>query len=363
MKTYLIAGIPLALKYHYPDFLDDNIEKYEKDIQPKYVIETKLVSEVKPLTNPFMQDTYRRFYQDDTYQTIQVVNKEGQIKYELKHNLKYESTIITIVEVLTKKPAEMEYIFISMIFLDIAILNGFVPLHASCIVKDDEAYLFSAPSGTGKSTHAGLYKEKFNAFNLNDDKPIIKNNLVYGTPFSGKTSENRNAVYPVKAIYFLEQSSIDHIHKLTIDEASKKLLRNIARPATQAMWEAVLPNLNGLLFQIPFYQTQLTLNKNSVYMTYYEPNKEKRMKIKPGFIIKTIGLRYMVLPIDAQALHFNGIMTLNKSGKLLFESLETEQTLESLTQVLMNHYEVSLEDARKDVIIFIDKLKEKDLLC
>ncbi|MCU0105644.1 hypothetical protein N7603_08230, partial [Acholeplasma vituli] len=167
MKTYLIAGIPLALKYHYPDFLNDNIEKYEKDIQPKYVIETKLVSEIKSLTNPFMQDTYRRFYQDDTYQTIQVVNKEGQIKYELKHTLNYESTIITIVEVLTKKPAEMEYIFISMIFLDIAILNGFVPLHASCIVKDDEAYLFSAPSGTGKSTHAGLYKEKFNAFNLN----------------------------------------------------------------------------------------------------------------------------------------------------------------------------------------------------
>lgn len=87
------------------------------------------------------------------------------------------------------------------------------------------------------------------------------------------------------------------------------------------------------------------------------------MKIKPGFIIKTIGLRYMVLPIDAQALHFNGIMTLNKSGKRLFEALETEQTLESLTQLLMDHYEVSFEDARKDVIQFVETLKEKDLLC
>ncbi len=125
----------------------------------------------------------------------------------------------------------------------------------------------------------------------------------------------------------------------------------------------MLAPINALLNSSKFYQASLTLNPNSVYMTYYEPNKETPMKIKPGFIIKTIGLRFMVLPIDAQALHFNGIMTLNKSGKLLFEALEKEQTLESLVKLLMDHYEVSFEDARKDVIKFIDSLKEKDLLC
>lgn len=87
------------------------------------------------------------------------------------------------------------------------------------------------------------------------------------------------------------------------------------------------------------------------------------MKIKPGFIIKTIGLRHMVLPIDAQALHFNGVMTLNKSGLLLFEALQTEQTLESLVNLLMDQYEVSFEDARRDVVKFVETLKDKDLLC
>lgn len=363
MKTYLIAGLKIGLSYVYKDFLDNNIEKYEKELTPDYQIESKIVDRILPLTNPYMQDTYRRFYQDEHYFTIQVINTEGLIKYQIKHTLNYNYTWIEIVECLAKKPSEMEYIFLSMVFLDIAILNGFVPLHASCIIKENEAYLFSAPSGTGKSTHAGFYKETFKAFNLNDDKPIIKGNLVYGTPFSGKTSENVNQSYPVKAIYFLEQSSLDSIERLNIEDASKKLLRNIARPSTQAMWEAVLPNINQLLFQIPFYQTRLTLNPNSVFMTYYEPNKETRMKIKPGFIIKTIGTRFMVLPIEAQALQFNGIMTLNKSGKLLFEALEKEQSLESLTQLLLDRYDVSLEDAKKDVILFIDKLKEKDLLC
>lgn len=363
MKTYEIAGMALAIDYQYDEFLKNNIEKYEKIVKPKYIIHSKLVSHITPLKHPVMQDTYRRFYKDESYETIQVVNGEGLVKYQIKHTHRYETVDIQIVEALAKKPAEMEYIFLSMIFLDIAILNGFVPLHASCVIKDQKAYLFSAPSGTGKSTHAAYYKDKLKAFVLNDDKPLIKNHQVYGSPFSGKTSENTNEAYPIQAIYFIEQASINSITRLSIDDASKRLLKNMARPSTKTMWDIVLPNLNDLLNQGLFYLARLALNPNSAFMTYYEPNKEQTMKIKPGFIIKTIGVRHMVLPVDAQALSFNGVMTLNKSGVRLFEALETDQTLESLTQLLVDHYDVSFEDARRDVILFVDKLKEKDLLC
>ncbi len=363
MKTYLIAGIPISIEYRFDEYLTNNIEAYEKAVRPKYRIETQLVDYIEAKSAPFMQDTYRRFYLEGDLHILQVVNLEGFVKYEIKRTLDYQKVTISIVEKLSKKPSEMEYIFISMLFLDIATLEGFIPLHASCVIKNNEAYMFSAPSGTGKSTHAGFYTTVLEGNILNDDKPIIKDMKVYGTPFSGKTALNQNASYPLKAIYFIEQGSIDSIQSCTIDEASKLLLKNIARPTTKETWEALLPAINDLLNQTKFYKAKLTLNKNSVYMTYYEPNKETPMKIKPGFIIKTIGIRYMVLPIDAQALHFNGVMTLNKSGKLLFESLEQEQTIESLVQILMDHYEVSFEDARKDVITFIETLKAKDLLC
>ena len=363
MQTYEIAGIPISIEYHYDDYLKNNIEAYVKKVNPSYVIKTIITNHISPLSQPYMQDTYRRFYQDNRYHTIQVVGVNEIVKYEIKRTHDYKQVHISIVEGLSKKPAEMEYIFLSMVFLDIATIEGFVPLHASCVIKQNEAYLFSAPSGTGKSTHAAFYQTELKGFILNDDKPIIKNQHVYGTPFSGKSALNQNQVYPLRAIYFIEQGSINSISKLPIDDASKRLLKNIARPTTKDTWEALLPHINQLLNETPIYLVYLTLNPNSVYMTYYEPNKENPMKIKPGFIIKTIGLRYMVLPIDAQALHFNGIMTLNKSGKRLFEALETEQTLESLTQLLMDHYEVSFEDARKDVIKFIETLKEKDLLC
>lgn len=363
MKTYEIAGIPISIEYYYPDYLKNNIEDYEKKGTPKYQIKTSLVSLIEPLSNPYMQDTYRRFYQTDTHHTIQVVDLNGVIKYEIKRTLDHKDIRIYLVEALSKKPAEMEYVFISMLFLDIATLEGFVPLHASCVIKNEQAYLFSAPSGTGKSTHAAFYQSELGGFVINDDKPIIKDFKVYGTPFSGKTALNQNVSYPLKSITFIEQGSIDRIYPLEMDEAIKHLLKNIARPTTQTSWEALLPHINQLLEQTSFYKATLTLNPKSVYMTYYEPNKETPMKIKPGFIIKTIGLRHMVLPIDAQALHFNGVMTLNKSGLLLFEALQTEQTLESLVNLLMEQYEVSFEDARRDVVKFIETLKDKDLLC
>ena len=71
-------------------------------------------------------------------------------------------------------------------------------LHSSAVVVDGYAYLFSADSGTGKSTHTGLWKQHFGdrAYIINDDKPAIRKVdgewYVFGTPWSGKTDTSVN---------------------------------------------------------------------------------------------------------------------------------------------------------------------------
>ena len=70
-------------------------------------------------------------------------------------------------------------------------------LHSSCVVYEDKAYLFSAPCGTGKSTHTQIWLKRFpGAYILNDDKPAIRimedGVYAFGTPFSGKTDLNVN---------------------------------------------------------------------------------------------------------------------------------------------------------------------------
>ena len=146
--------------------------------------------------------------------------------------------------------------------------------------------------------------------------------MVYGTPFSGKEKKNKNQVFPIKAIYFIEQGEKDEIYPLNINEAVPKVLKNILRPSDEKTWDLIIPNINFILKDIPLYQAKLTLNSNNVYMTYYEPHKEKTMKLKAGFTLKEVGNQFMVLPVGEGALNFNGIISLNKSGKFLFELLQ-----------------------------------------
>jgi len=87
------------------------------------------------------------------------------------------------------------------------------------------------------------------------------------------------------------------------------------------------------------------------------------MKIKEGFILKVVANEYIVVPVGNKALDFNGLITLNKSGKLLFENmLNNDLTIDDLVKLLLDHYEIDELTAKKDVKEFVDKLKNKDII-
>ncbi|NLN50287.1 MAG: PqqD family protein [Acholeplasmataceae bacterium] len=86
------------------------------------------------------------------------------------------------------------------------------------------------------------------------------------------------------------------------------------------------------------------------------------MKIKPGFIIKEIAGRSVVVATGDEALDFNFIIHLNDSAKLLFEALKEEKSEEDLVKLLTDTYDVSFYEAEKDVAAFIETLKEKGIV-
>ena len=87
------------------------------------------------------------------------------------------------------------------------------------------------------------------------------------------------------------------------------------------------------------------------------------MKIKEEYVLRSIAGEHVVVPVGKEAVNFNGIMTLNHSGKLLFETLQKDVTKEELINVLLDEYEVTKEQAQKDVEAFLSILKERDLLA
>ncbi|PKK87358.1 MAG: hypothetical protein CVV63_01310 [Tenericutes bacterium HGW-Tenericutes-8] len=363
MPNYDIAGIKVKIESDYIHHFEALFKPYLTALKHTYTIHQTHVSEIKALTDtPIMQAGNRYFFKKDGLNILQVHHQSGQVKFQISHDDNHLNQHILFVEALNQTKQDMVYILLSMAFMEIALKAGFLPLHASSLLNQDEVILFSAPSKTGKSTHVNYYLNTFpHMQNLNDDKPLIKDGFVYGTPFSGKNMLNLNAKHKLKAVVFIHQGDTNTIHKLDEDKAINQILKNMLRPSDETTWDHLIPIINQLLKQ-PLYEAYLKNEQQSIYITYQGIYQEDTMKLKAGFTLKEIGSKTMVIPVGEKALNFNGVMTLNNSGKLLFEALKTEQTIESLKALLMAQYDVAEDVALKDVITFIETLKEKDVL-
>ena len=113
-----------------------------------------------------------------------------------------------------------------------------VLFHGSAIAVDGEGYLFTARSGTGKSTHTRLWRELLGerAVMVNDDKPLIRigtdgNATVYGTPWDGKHRLSNHIAVPLRAVCLLERAEENSIREITKSEAYPMLLQQTYRPA------------------------------------------------------------------------------------------------------------------------------------
>lgn len=148
-------------------------------------------------------------------------------------------------------------------------------LHSSCVDKDGRAYLFSAKSGTGKSTHTHLWLKNFpGARIINDDKPaLIRENGTWyacGTPFSGKTDENINEKVPVRAIVFLHRSETNEVEKLDSAKAVPLFLNQTVKPAKRELAEKMLTNLDCLLREVPVFSLGCNMEDEAARVSYNE---------------------------------------------------------------------------------------------
>ena len=80
------------------------------------------------------------------------------------------------------------------------------------------------------------------------------------------------------------------------------------------------------------------------------------MKIKENFVLRQVADTWVVLPLGSATLDFNGMLTLNESGVLLWHLLEQGKTQEELVDMLLTVYEVSRQEASADVEEFLNKL-------
>ena len=146
--------------------------------------------------------------------------------------------------------------------------------HGSVVAVDGEAYLFTAKSGTGKSTHTRLWREMLGerAVMVNDDKPFLEIRdggiIVHGSPWNGKHGLGINLSVPLKAICILERGEENQIRPITAQHALPMLVQQSNRPQDPAKMPKYLELLDKLAKNVEFYHLKCNMHPEAAKVAY-----------------------------------------------------------------------------------------------
>ena len=135
-------------------------------------------------------------------------------------------------------------------------------LHGSTVAVDGIAYLFTAPCGTGKSTHTRLWRELLGqrAVMVNDDKPFLRiadqRVLAYGSPWTGKHGLGSNVCVPLGGICLLKRGTENRVQAAEREELLEVLRQQVHIPKDHELREAVFPLLDKLIERVPLSEME-----------------------------------------------------------------------------------------------------------
>ena len=155
-------------------------------------------------------------------------------------------------------------------------------MHGAVVAQNGAAYLFTAPSGLGKTTHTRFWLEKYpEAFILNGDKPILRfqNGKLFacGTPWAGKEGQNRNVILPLRAVCVLFRGKENKIEPVRFDRIFPLLISQTYRPTGEAEMRKTLELIKKTGECVRFYAMFCNLDPNAARvakegMDQNEPN-------------------------------------------------------------------------------------------
>lgn len=170
---------------------------------------------------------------------------------------------------------EAEYVASGARFYNNLVSFGGFMLHSSAVCYNGKAYLFTADSGTGKSTHTSLWKKYLTdkAFILNDDKPAVRliDGKFYaaGTPWSGKTDQNENVLVEIGSVAFLKRGKENKISPLNPSLAVLPLLSQTSFPTSSERVDALSKLLEQFVTNIPIFELYCDISEQA-FITSFE---------------------------------------------------------------------------------------------
>ena len=170
--------------------------------------------------------------------------------------------------------AQLEITAIQRKIAEALFAHNVLLFHGSVVAVDGVAYLFTAKSGTGKSTHARLWREFLGdqAVMVNDDKPFLRVTehgiLACGSPWNGKHRLGSNICVPLQAICVLERGEENHIAEISAEQALFMLLQQSNRPEKAALLPKYLELVDAVAAHVAFYRLQCNMEIEAAEVAY-----------------------------------------------------------------------------------------------
>lgn len=195
-----------------------------------------------------------------------VKSTDGDIKKELQ-----------IYKEIEKKedvrPPEAEHTVILRKISDKMLEYSTLMMHGAAIAYKNNAFLFTAVSGTGKSTHIDKWRQNLpDSFVVNGDKPFIitgETPLVCGSPWSGKEGICSTQIVPLKAIILMERADKNSISEIPFSQAMPVVLNQVYRPSDSRLIKPCFQLIADMGKKVKFYRFKFNNFKDDCFDVAY----------------------------------------------------------------------------------------------
>ncbi len=284
MTKLMVAGLPICVDSGDKAFFARRFADYlrQDDREPVMTMRTLLTERVERPIGETVQQV-----EDATVVRLAdgrfcryVSNGQGALPFAVYYDAAYsrvELQFSTRFKHSTLSLTELEYVYTGLMFHNRLVRLGGGVLHSSSLAFRGQGVAFSANSGTGKSTHVGLWKRRYGdaVTVVNDDKPAIcfeeDKPILWGNPWSGKTDLNCNVRVPLRAVVFIERGLENRLRRLDEVEAFTRLMEQIAVPYYDESLGAGGVELAGRLVDtVPVYVLNCSISQAAVDAVYDE---------------------------------------------------------------------------------------------
>ena len=211
----------------------------------------------------------------EPYRTDEIAEPELEIRTD-ESMIRNEIKGIKVVPGTALDPSDAEKLLVHRLLAEELLSFDTLLMHGAVVAVDDVAYMFTAGSGTGKTTHIQSWlKNVSDAYVVNGDKPFIivreagEAPLACGSPWAGKENLQTNTIVPLKAIVLLERAEENRIERISFGQAFPFLLQQVYRPEDEEKMRKTLRLMQRMSSAVSFWRFHCNNFKDDCFDVAY----------------------------------------------------------------------------------------------